>query len=310
MKKTAIIAVALLMLASIADAQSTSKPQSRSSKNSPVIEGRNKIRQSDYATFDRFTQFNSKDLTVYYCPFDYSRIPVMTKKSSPDWGDMAPVMNYLEKVTRATMTVCAIYAVNPDIDDARRHAELAAAAEKEALNALNEFDAWKTRREWRNKVQYKVAEVDYRYFKDKDYYNQQVDDEVIRVGLLLYFGSKKRNVIEPDTTSRTFQDIRFFPNDATIQPSWNTLLDEVAQYLKDNERKGVLLTGHTDNQGTEAYINGLSRQRANEVRKALQMRGVAVERIEVEAKGDTEPVGDNSTYEGRVQNNRVSIKIQ
>lgn len=310
MKKILILAAAILIVISGATAQKGKSHQRNSSKNSPVIEGRHKIRQSDYETFDKFTQFSSKDLSRYYCQFDYSRIPVLTKRTTPEWGDMQPVMNYLEKVSRATMTVCAIYAVNPDIDDAERHKELAAAAQKEALDALNEFDAWKARREWRNKVQYKVAEVDYRYFKGNDYYNQKTDDEVIRVGLLLYFGSKKKNIIDPDTTSRTFQDIKFFPHDATIQPSWNTLLDEVAQYLKDNERKGVLISGYTDNQGTEAYIKGLSRQRATEVRKALQMRGIAAERIETEAKGDADPIGDNSTYEGRVQNNRVSIKVQ
>ena len=72
----------------------------------------------------------------------------------------------------------------------------------------------------------------------------------------------------------------------------------------------MLLTGHCDNQGTGAYVKGLSRQRAVEVKKALVARGIDATRIEVEAKGDEQPVGDNSTYEGRVQNNRVSVKIQ
>lgn len=311
MKKIAILLLSALMIAFGADAQTKKANSQGKQKNSPIIEGRHKIRQTDYERFDKFTQFSSKSLTRYFTPFDYSRLPVLTSRTEPEWGDeIRPVMNYLEKVSRATMTICAIYAVNPDIDDAARHDELAAAAQKEALEALNAFNDWKTRREWRNKVQYKVAEVDYRYFLGTDYYNNQTDNETIRVGVLLYFGSKKKPIIDPDTTSRTFQDIRFFPNDATIQESWNSLLDEVAQYLKDNERKGVLLTGYTDNQGTEAYIKGLSRQRATEVKKALQMRGIAADRIELQAKGDADPKGDNSTYEGRIQNNRVSIKIQ
>ncbi len=90
----------------------------------------------------------------------------------------------------------------------------------------------------------------------------------------------------------------------------SVLLDEVVQYLNENERKGVLLTGYSDNQGTAAYIKGLARQRATEVKKALMMRGIDVNRIEIDVKGDEDPIGDNSTYEGRVQNNRVSIKIQ
>ena len=127
---------------------------------------------------------------------------------------------------------------------------------------------------------------------------------------MLYFGTKKHPIIDADTTSRKFDDIKFFPNDATIVESWNTELDELSDYLKENDRKGVLITGYTDNQGTEAYTIGLSRQRAVEVRKALQMRGIDPNRIEVEAKGSENPIGDNSTYEGRIKNNRVSIKIQ
>ena len=114
----------------------------------------------------------------------------------------------------------------------------------------------------------------------------------------------------PDTGSRVFEDIRFFPNDATIVESWLEQLDTLASYLKENERKGVLLTGYSDNQGTEAYCMGLSRQRAVEVKKALLMRGIEANRIEVEAKGDEDPLGDNDTREGRIKNNRVSIKIQ
>lgn len=305
-----MLMMAALLLAGGAEAQKQ-KPRTGKVKEGPVIAGRHKIRQSDYDTFNKFTQFTSKDLTRYYSPFDYSRIPELTKKDSPAWGeDMQPVMNYLTKVSRATMTICALYAVNPSIDDASQRQQLAAAAEKEALDALNSFDEWKHRLKLRNKVQYKVAEVDYRYFKGMDYYNNQTDDETIHVGVLLYFGSKKKPIIDPDTTSRTFSDIRFFPNDATIQESWNVLLDEVVQYLNENERKGVLLTGYSDNQGTAAYIKGLARQRATEVKKALMMRGIDVNRIEIDVKGDEDPIGDNSTYEGRIQNNRVSIKIQ
>ncbi len=57
-------------------------------------------------------------------------------------------------------------------------------------------------------------------------------------------------------------------------------------------------------------MQGISRQRAVEVKKALLLRGIDASRIEVEVKGDADPVGDNSTYEGRIANNRVSINVQ
>ena len=125
------------------------------------------------------------------------------------------------------------------------------------------------------------------------------------------WAARRKAIFAPDTaTTHTFPDIKFFPNDATLLDSWMPVLDELAEYLKDNDRKGVLLTGYADNQGTEAYITGISRQRAMEVKKALLLRGIDATRIEIDAKGDADPIGDNSTYEGRIENNRVSIKIQ
>ena len=279
-------------------------------KDSPVIEGRQKIRQSDYRSFDRFTQFGTKDTARYYCAFDYSRLGEMATQKKADWGDMQPVINYLQNVSRATMSICFLYAVNPSVLDPATHERLAAQGQKEALEAMAAFEKWKQRQQLRNKVQYKVAEIDYRYFKGAYYNDDASAGDVLHAGVIMYFGSKKKPIISVETDNRVFNDIKFFPNDATVVDSWGTMLDELADYLKENDRKGVLLTGYTDNQGTEAYIMGLSRQRAVEVKKELLKRGIDANRIEVEAKGDADPIGDNATYEGRIQNNRVSVKIQ
>ena len=91
---------------------------------------------------------------------------------------------------------------------------------------------------------------------------------------------------------------------------WKPMIEEIAEFLVENERKGLLLTGYADNQGTAEYCIGISRQRAMEVKKALVLLGIDGKRIEIEAKGDENPIGDNSTYEGRIQNNRVTIQIQ
>lgn len=279
-------------------------------KDSPVIEGRQKIRQSDYRSFDRFTQFGTKDTARYYCAFDYSRLGEMATQKKADWGDMQPVINYLQNVSRATMSICFLYAVNPSVLDPATHERLAAQGQKEAFEAMAAFEKWKQRQQLRNKVQYKVAEIDYRYFKGAYYNDDASAGDVLHAGVIMYFGSKKKPIISVETDNRVFNDVKFFPNDATVVDSWGTMLDELADYLKENDRKGVLLTGYTDNQGTEAYIMGLSRQRAVEVKKELLKRGIDANRVEVEAKGDADPIGDNATYEGRIQNNRVSIKIQ
>lgn len=304
-----LVTVAILLLGS-ADAMAQAKPKGGKKNASPFIEGRQKVRESDYDTIWKYTNFNSKDTRVYFMPYDYSVIDEITKKKNVNWGDLTPVVNYLGRGTRATMTMCAIFAVNPEIEDVAERDALAEQGRTEALDALNAFEAWKLKKEMRNKLTYQVAEVDYRYFKGSDYYNQQREEPLIRMGFLMYFGSKKKPIFQPDSENRIFEDIRFFPNDATIVESWLPYIDTVATYLKENERKGVLLTGYADNQGTEAYCIGLSRQRAVEVKKALLLRGVDSDRIEVEAKGDADPIGDNETREGRIKNNRVSIKIQ
>lgn len=308
MKKIILMAMALLVAVGGASAQAKKKGGKKS--ESPVIEGRLKIRQSDYRTFDRFSQFSLKDTARYFAEFDFSKIGSIASSRKPDWGSMQPVVNYLSKVSRATMSICFVYAVDPTVEDKAEAEALSKRGRQEALEAVAAFGKWMKDNEMRNKVQYKVAEIDYRYFMGAAYQDEARSDNLLHVGAIMYFGSKKKPIIAVETASRTFNDIKFFPNDATIVDSWYTELDELADYLKENDRKGVLLTGYSDNKGTDAYVLGLSRQRAVEVKKALQMRGIDASRIEVEAKGDADPIGDNSTYEGSVQNNRVSIKIQ
>lgn len=309
MKRLLTLALAAAMILAAAGASAQSRPRSGKKTVSPFIEGRQKVRQADYDTVWKFTNFSTKDTKIYFLPFDYSKMPSMAAAKKPDWQNFTPVVNYLRKGTRSVATICAVFAVNPLIEDAGLRAELAEQGRQQALASLESFEAWKTKQEMRNKLTYQVAEVDYKYWLGRAYDDGHSDEPLVQVGLLMYFGSKKKAIFSPDTESRVFESIRFFPNDATIVDSWMPLVDTLASYLRENERKSVLLTGYSDNQGTEAYLIGVSRQRATEVKKALLQRGIDKDRIEVEAKGDADPVGDNSTREGRIQNNRVAIKI-
>jgi outer membrane protein OmpA-like peptidoglycan-associated protein len=316
MKKIFSLILIGLLVAGGADVMAQNKKSNKKSskgkkQTSIYVEGRQKVRQSDYATFDKFTNFSTKDTKIYYSTFNYTDLPALTVDVNPEWPEeIKPIMNYMEKVSRATMTLCALYAINPEITDHQQRENLHKQAREEAKASLDAYDSWKKKKGMKNKTQYKVAEVDYRYFKGANYYNERRGDDIIHVGVLIYLGSKKNNIFSSDTSTHTFPDIRFFPNDATILESWTPVLDELAEYLKDNDRKGVLLSGYADNQGTEAYISGISRQRAMEVKKALLLRGIDATRIEIIAKGDADPIGDNSTHEGRAMNNRVNIKIQ
>ena len=308
MKKLILILTIAILAPSISFAQGNNKKGSK--VVSPFIEGKQKVRKSDYDSIWKFTTFDAKK--IYYCNFDYSTIPSLVEMRRPYWDNFTPVMNFLSNAGRTPMRMCAMFSINPKITDEAQRTELVEQARQEALEALQAYQSWAAEDGMRNKLQLNVAQIDYRYWLGTDYFtSEQTDDAVIHVGLLLYFGTKKINMFPSAAEgAKTFNDVKFFPNDATVVESWEPYLDSLALYMQENERLEVLLRGYSDNSGTDAYNMGLSRQRAVEVKKKLVARGIAEYRIEIEAKGSDDPIGDNSTYEGRIANNRVAIILQ
>lgn len=307
MKKLILLILVALLLPSVAMAQ---KPKKGVKEVSPFIEGKQKVRKADYDSIWKFTTFDAKK--IYFCNFDYSTIPALADVRRPDWGNFTPVLNFLKTVSRSPMRICAIFAVNPSVEDEALRQKLVEQGREEALESLNTFKAWAADEKMRNKIQLNVGQVDYRYWQGDEYFTtEQTSDQLVHVGVLLYFGTKKVNLFPSAAEgAKSFNDVKFFPNDATVVESWEPMMDSLAAYLLQNERLEVMLRGYSDNTGTEAYNLGLSRQRAVEIKKKLTSRGVAEHRIEIEAKGTADPLGDNATYEGRIMNNRVAIIIQ
>ena len=75
-----------------------------------------------------------------------------------------------------------------------------------------------------------------------------------------------------------------------------------------NRTETVLVTGHTDSTGPAAYNDGLSLRRAEAVVTYLKSIGVEATLV-AEGKGESDPVADNSTKEGRADNRRVVIDV-
>ena len=71
----------------------------------------------------------------------------------------------------------------------------------------------------------------------------------------------------------------------------------------------VLIVGHTDSVGTDAYNNSLSTRRAASAAAYLVSRGVAMTRLRSTGRGETEPVARNETDAGRQKNRRVEVAI-
>ena len=79
--------------------------------------------------------------------------------------------------------------------------------------------------------------------------------------------------------------------------------------MNENKDKKVSLSGHTDNVGTEAYNQALSERRVNSVKDYVVKKGVDASRVAGQGFGESKPIADNKTREGRAKNRRVEIKV-
>ncbi len=105
-------------------------------------------------------------------------------------------------------------------------------------------------------------------------------------------------------------DVSFDTGSASIRPQMRTVLDPFAASLKDDPKAQLTIVGHTDSTGSEAVNNPLSVQRAQSVRDYLAARGVASTRIQIDGRGEREPVADNTSDAGRARNRRVEILLR
>ena len=73
----------------------------------------------------------------------------------------------------------------------------------------------------------------------------------------------------------------------------------------------TVVEGHTDSVGTDAYNQGLSERRANAVRDVLvNQYGLSADRVNAAGYGESRPVADNATSEGRAINRRVEAEVE
>ncbi|MEM8597259.1 MAG: OmpA family protein [Pseudomonadota bacterium] len=107
-----------------------------------------------------------------------------------------------------------------------------------------------------------------------------------------------------------FQPISFSPGSASLDATAEPVLDRLARLLGRCEGVAIEIGGHTDNQGRATTNARLSRARADSVRQALRRRGVPVSAVALNARGygESEPVADNTTPEGRALNRRITFR--
>ena len=85
------------------------------------------------------------------------------------------------------------------------------------------------------------------------------------------------------------------------------VLDDVVKTMRDNPSLHVVVEGHTDSVGSEAYNQKLSERRAEAVKRYLVAQGIDGSRVTMRGYGKSKPVADNGTAAGRAKNRRAEI---
>ena len=102
--------------------------------------------------------------------------------------------------------------------------------------------------------------------------------------------------------------ILFDSGSANLQPQSMGIIRQISQVLLQEKSMRMNIIGHTDADGDEASNLSLSTRRAKAVKQALvDYYSIAADRLETEGKGESEPVGDNATVDGKAQNRRVEF---
>ncbi|MBS1508848.1 MAG: OmpA family protein [Bacteroidetes bacterium] len=101
--------------------------------------------------------------------------------------------------------------------------------------------------------------------------------------------------------------INFQTNKSDIKPESEAIITQIAEMLSKNENISISIEGHTDNVGTPSANQTLSENRAKSVFTAVVNKGIDPSRLSTKGYGQTKPIADNSTEEGRFKNRRVEI---
>lgn len=111
----------------------------------------------------------------------------------------------------------------------------------------------------------------------------------------------------PAIAPLNLKGVNFDNDSAVLRADASTTLDQAAESLKSWGNVKVEVAGHTDSRSSDAYNMTLSQNRANAVRDYLVGKGIDANRLTAKGYGESQPVADNATEEGRAQNRRVEL---
>jgi len=104
-------------------------------------------------------------------------------------------------------------------------------------------------------------------------------------------------------------NITFATDSSDLSPAFFNVLNSVGKVLDEFDQTVVEVAGHTDSTGSDAYNQALSERRASSVATYLASQGVIQQRLITVGMGESRPIADNGTAEGRQLNRRVEITM-
>ena len=105
-------------------------------------------------------------------------------------------------------------------------------------------------------------------------------------------------------------DVLFAVDSASLSGDARSSLGQAASVMNEYNKTAVVVQGHTDSTGTDQHNQGLSERRAGSVVSELVSQGVNRDRIASMGFGESQPVADNATSEGRRRNRRVDVMLR
>jgi peptidoglycan-associated lipoprotein len=103
--------------------------------------------------------------------------------------------------------------------------------------------------------------------------------------------------------------VTFTTDEAIIAPDFQAQLNDFAEQMKAQPSARLIISGHTDAEGSVAYNYELGLRRAKAVKDYLRLRGIPADQMELISYGEARPRYNNHSHEGRAENRRTEVAL-
>lgn len=140
-------------------------------------------------------------------------------------------------------------------------------------------------------------------------FDEYLDYSKLSVPLDSGFFTFEINIRFEHQEAYTLKNVNFDSDQSVLKTDSYDALNQLVDLMKRQQSIKIEVAGHTDNSGLAEKNLQLSQDRAQSVKNYLVSKGILASRITVNGYGDTEPVSDNETEEGKLLNRRTEIRI-